>query len=148
MVLQKEMVKKAYDSDSPKKHKKKRDIPMVWDRSKIVPLKNDKELLRVQLNENERKLFRTYEMPDSDDEKSSSTDSEEEDLDDLQFDARLKKKIVKKRKETHGLTFSEYVYNKKKTWEYRKKYFDATDKQIRGAFKINDLKEEFLRKKH
>ena len=66
-------------------------------------------------------------MPDSDDEKSSSTDSEDERLDELEFDAKLKKKIVKKRNESHRLSFSEYIYNKKKIWEYRKKYFDASD---------------------
>lgn len=70
---------------------------MVWERGKLVPKKNEKEMIRLELTEAERKDFKTFEMRDSDDERSSSDESELQNLTGLQLARRLKYKSVSKR---------------------------------------------------
>lgn len=113
----------------------------------MVPKKNEKEMIRLELTEAERQLFKTFEMRDSDDERSSSDDDLQK-LESLQLAKRLRQKDVKKRKHHVGLNFTSFVRNKGLMWDLKCKYFDVSQKDTENEFEPLKLKAEFLRKKH
>jgi hypothetical protein len=121
---------------------------MVWERGHIVPKKNEKESVRLELTEAERQDFKTYEMRDSDDEDRSSDESELRGMNGLHLTRALTKRTIANRKSRQSLNFTQFVRNKGLMWDMKQKYFNVSQNDLESAFNKDKLKAEYMRKKH
>lgn len=85
-------------------------------------------------------------MP-SDNDSLDLADSELDGLDAAGVEKKLRMKAIEKRQQDVGLSFTEFVYKKKKTMELRKEYLDVTDEQAKAELNIESLRSEYMRKK-